>query len=176
MSLTEKSNTRSLNSKSASAAKSPDSRTFKRIARIIDDPQRAGQVSPLKGSMLLDLGASTMATHFSRARTWRHFTRHRPRYPPPDTAAAEFASSDGRIGRLRQMNADQLEFSDESFDCLLTISTFEHFYVPPQCSTRCFACPPKALRWQFRASVPPPRATTCTTLSPNELAHLEPFF
>lgn len=35
-----------------------------------------------------------------------------------------------RCGRLRQMNAEQLAFPDAAFDCLLSISTFEHFQRP----------------------------------------------
>ena len=42
----------------------------------------------------------------------------------------EVAGPEGRVGRLRQMNAEQLAFADESFDCLLSISTFEHFHHP----------------------------------------------
>jgi SAM-dependent methyltransferase len=42
----------------------------------------------------------------------------------------EFVSPAGSRGRLRQMNAEKLEFPDESFDCLLSISTFEHFLQP----------------------------------------------
>ena len=36
----------------------------------------------------------------------------------------------GRIGRLREMNAEDLQFPDNSFDCLLSTSTFEHFLRP----------------------------------------------
>jgi SAM-dependent methyltransferase len=45
-------------------------------------------------------------------------------------SVVEFADIVGRIGRLRQMNAEQLEFGDATFDCLLSISTFEHFLRP----------------------------------------------
>lgn len=46
------------------------------------------------------------------------------------TQTVEIAGPDGRLGRLRQMNAEQLDFPDASFDCLLSISTFEHFHHP----------------------------------------------
>lgn len=36
----------------------------------------------------------------------------------------------GRIGRLREMNAEDLKFPDNSFDRLLSSSTFEHFLHP----------------------------------------------
>ncbi len=42
----------------------------------------------------------------------------------------EFAGADGRTGRLRQMNAEHLDFPDAAFDCLMSISTFEHFHHP----------------------------------------------
>lgn len=88
---------------------------------------------PIAGQALLDLGASVHGfsleaaldrgvslyegIDFDVARHWR-------------LPEVEFASPDGRIGRLRQMNAEQLSFADGSFDCLMTISTFEHFARP----------------------------------------------
>ncbi len=44
--------------------------------------------------------------------------------------SVEITGPDGRLGRLRQMNAEQLDFPNASFDCLLSISTFEHFHHP----------------------------------------------
>jgi len=38
--------------------------------------------------------------------------------------------SNGAMGRLQEMNAETLHFGDTAFDCLLSISTFEHFLRP----------------------------------------------
>ena len=87
----------------------------------------------LKGKRMLDLGASVHGfaleaalehgvtlyegIDFDVARHWQ-------------AAEVEFSGIDGQAGRLRQMNAEQLAFPDASFDCLMTISTFEHFARP----------------------------------------------
>lgn len=88
---------------------------------------------PLEGKQMLDLGASVHGfaleaaldhgvalyegIDFDVARHWRE-------------AEVEFTADGGRAGRLRQMNAEQLAFAGGSFDCLMTISTFEHFLRP----------------------------------------------
>lgn len=87
----------------------------------------------LVGKRLLDLGGSVHGfaleaaldggvslyegIDFDVARHWQ-------------TSEVEFAAPEERVGRLRQMNAEQLAFADDSFDCLMTISTFEHFARP----------------------------------------------
>ena len=42
----------------------------------------------------------------------------------------EFKGDGGFIGRIRNMNAEKLDFPDESFDRVLSSSTFEHFLSP----------------------------------------------
>ncbi len=42
----------------------------------------------------------------------------------------EFTHPQGKVGRLQQMNAEKLNYPDATFDCLLSISTFEHFAKP----------------------------------------------
>ena len=88
---------------------------------------------PLSGRAFLDVGASVHGYALEAAlergvalyegidlgisRHWR-------------SPVVEFVNPEGSRGRLRQMNAEKLEFPDESFDCLLSISTFEHFLQP----------------------------------------------
>ena len=87
----------------------------------------------LEGCSMLDLGASihgyaleSALDHGAAVYEGIDFdvTRH---WGSPHV---EIAGSDGRLGRLRQMNAERLDFPDASFDCLLSISTFEHFHHP----------------------------------------------
>ena len=47
-----------------------------------------------------------------------------------DSPSVEFSGLGGCVGRLRQMNAEKLDFLDETFDCSLSLSTFEHFLRP----------------------------------------------
>lgn len=88
---------------------------------------------PLSGHALLDVGASVHGYALEAA-----LERGVILYEGIDIGVSrhwkspriEFTSPDGRIGRLREMNAERLEFPEDSFDCLLTISTFEHFLRP----------------------------------------------
>ena len=88
---------------------------------------------PVAGCRLLDLGASIHGYALEAALDLgvtlyegidldviRHW----------GTSPVEISTVDGRTGRLRQMNAEVLEFADGSFDCLMSISTFEHFHHP----------------------------------------------
>lgn len=87
----------------------------------------------LEGTRLLDLGGSVHGFALEAA-----LDRGVSLYEGIDFDVArhwqlpevEFVAPDDRIGRLRQMNAEQLNFADDSFDCLMTISTFEHFARP----------------------------------------------
>lgn len=88
----------------------------------------------LKNKSLLDLGASVHGFALAAAleagvATYEgidfDLTRHW------GTPSVEFAGpAAGQVGRMQQMNAEALAFPDECFDCLLTISTFEHFLRP----------------------------------------------
>ena len=88
---------------------------------------------PVAGRALLDLGASIHGYALEAA-----LDRGVVLYEGIDldvvrhwgVSPMEVAGPEGRAGRLRAMNAEQLEFADASFDCLMSISTFEHFHHP----------------------------------------------
>ena len=46
------------------------------------------------------------------------------------TPLVQISGPDGQVGRLREMNAEHLNFPPETFDCLMSTSTFEHFLRP----------------------------------------------
>jgi SAM-dependent methyltransferase len=88
---------------------------------------------PLAGRQILDLGASIHGFALEKALALRaaryegidfDIERHWKR------SLVEFADANGRIGRLQQMNAEALDFPENSFDGLITLSTFEHFERP----------------------------------------------
>ncbi len=91
------------------------------------------KVFPLAGKRLLDLGASIHGFALEAA-----LDRQVASYDGIDLDIRRHWSKDlvechgpgGVAGRLHQMNAGDLQFDDETFDCLLTISTFEHFLEP----------------------------------------------
>lgn len=84
---------------------------------------------PLQGKRLLDLGASPHGYALERAL---------------EIGAAEYVGINLNIakplevqhkngaGKLLRMDAEALEFAPDSFDAVLTISTFEHFFDGPQ--------------------------------------------
>ena len=87
----------------------------------------------LPGQTLLDLGASIHGYALEAALNHGvtlyegidlDVTRHW------GASSVEIAGPDGRTGRLRQMNAERLNYPDGTFDCLMSISTFEHFHQP----------------------------------------------
>ncbi|HUI08012.1 MAG TPA: class I SAM-dependent methyltransferase [Verrucomicrobiae bacterium] len=97
---------------------------------MIDD---LNNVCPLADRTMLDVGASVHAYALEAA-----LTKGVRRYEGVDlgierhwkTPRVEFVGDAGNVGRLTRMNAGRLEFADEAFDCILTISTFEHFLDP----------------------------------------------
>ena len=88
---------------------------------------------PVAGCALLDLGASVHGYALEAA-----LDLGVARYEGIDldvvrhwgASPVEVSAPDGRLGRLQQMNAEGLDFPDASFDCLMSISTFEHFHHP----------------------------------------------
>ncbi len=88
---------------------------------------------PVAGSTMLDLSASIHGYALEAA-----LDLGAARYEGIDldvsrhwgASPVEVTADDGRPGRLREMNAERLDFADATFDCLLTISTFEHFHHP----------------------------------------------
>ena len=91
------------------------------------------KVFPLQGTTLLDLGASIHGYALEAA-----LDAGVQRYEGIDLAisrhwsapSVEFTAPTGARGRLQQMNAESLAFEAGSVDCLLSISTFEHFLRP----------------------------------------------
>lgn len=92
-----------------------------------------GKSAELRGKRLLDLGGSVHGFALEAA-----LDREVALYEGIDFDVArhwqvpevEFTAAPDRVGRLRQMNAEELRFDEASFDCLMTISTFEHFARP----------------------------------------------
>ena len=92
-----------------------------------------GKCCPLPGSTMLDVGASVHGYALEAA-----LDQGVSRYEGIDfdmtrhwgAPLIEIEGLENRVGRLRQMDAEQLAFPDETFDCLLSISTFEHFHRP----------------------------------------------
>lgn len=97
---------------------------------MIDD---LNNICLLADRTMLDLGASVHAYALEAA-----LTKGVRRYEGVDLGierhwkmpSVEFVGDTGNIGRLTQMNASRLEFAEDTFDCILTISTFEHFLNP----------------------------------------------
>ncbi|MEO5721179.1 MAG: class I SAM-dependent methyltransferase [Chthoniobacterales bacterium] len=92
-----------------------------------------GKACNLPGAKMLDLGASVHGYALEAAlgqgvRAYEGIDLDIGRHWSVD--AVEFARPGGGIGRLREMNAEGLEFENDTFDCLLSISTFEHFLRP----------------------------------------------
>jgi ubiquinone/menaquinone biosynthesis C-methylase UbiE len=89
--------------------------------------------TPLAGATMLDLGASSQG--FALEAALAHGVRV---YEGVNIDIAEhwgnsiveFPGQGSAIGRLRQMRAEKLEFGDAEFDCIMTVSTFEHFLEP----------------------------------------------
>jgi SAM-dependent methyltransferase len=90
------------------------------------------KIFTLSGCALLDVGASVWGFALEAAldrgvalyegatlgvKSWRR-------------SVVQISGNNGQIGRLLQMNAEHLKFPAESFDCLLSVSTFEHFLRP----------------------------------------------
>jgi SAM-dependent methyltransferase len=88
---------------------------------------------PIADKAMLDLGASVHGYALEAA-----LTKGVRRYEGIDlgierhwkSPRMEFVGDTGKVGRLTQMNANRLEFPADTFDCILTISTFEHFLNP----------------------------------------------
>jgi SAM-dependent methyltransferase len=78
----------------------------------------------LRGQRLLDLGAAWRGYALERA-----LERGAREYVGVDVVIADPVEVlDGsRRGLLRAMDAEALDFPDASFDCILSVSTFEHF-------------------------------------------------
>jgi SAM-dependent methyltransferase len=88
---------------------------------------------PIADKTVLDLGASVHGYALEAA-----LTKGVRRYEGIDldierhwkSPRMEFVEDTGRVGRLTQMNANRLDFPADTFDCILSISTFEHFLDP----------------------------------------------
>ncbi len=87
----------------------------------------------LKGRKLLDLGASIHGYALEEALDLGvalyegidlDVARHWGISP------VEIAGPNGSMGCLREMNAEALDYPEGTFDCLVSISTFEHFLNP----------------------------------------------
>jgi ubiquinone/menaquinone biosynthesis C-methylase UbiE len=91
------------------------------------------KIYPIAGKTLLDLGASVHGYALEAA-----LKQGVRRYEGIDldierhwkSPMVEFIGDAGNVGRLTQMNANRLEFPSDTFDCILSISTFEHFLDP----------------------------------------------
>ena len=91
------------------------------------------KICPLGDRTMLDLGASVHGYALEAA-----LGNGVRRYEGIDLGierhwkapVVEFTTDTGNIGRLTQMNADHLEFAENTFDCIITIATFEHFLNP----------------------------------------------
>lgn len=87
----------------------------------------------LRGSTMLDLGASIHGYALEAA-----LEQGVGRYEGIDIdverhwgqALVEVQGPPDGMGRLRQMRAEKLDFPDNEFDCILSMSTFEHFLEP----------------------------------------------
>jgi ubiquinone/menaquinone biosynthesis C-methylase UbiE len=92
-----------------------------------------GRMVPLEGAVVLDVGASIHGFALEEALlkqvaryegvnfdVERHWGRHR----------VDVVTADGRVGRLRQMNAEAMDFPADVFDGIITFGTFEHFERP----------------------------------------------
>jgi hypothetical protein len=90
---------------------------------MVDD---LNNICPLADRTMLDLGASVHGYALEAA-----LTKGVRRYEGVDLGierhwkmpVVEFVGDTGSIGRLTQMNANRLEFPEDTFDCMLTIST-----------------------------------------------------
>ena len=90
-------------------------------------------VCPIADKVMLDLGASVHGYALEAA-----LIKGVRRYEGIDlgikrhwkSPSVEFVGDTGNIGRLTQMIASRLEFTEDTFDCILAISTFEHFLNP----------------------------------------------
>ena len=94
--------------------------------------EELGKAFPLVGSALLDVGASVWGFALEAALD-RGVTLYEGvtlGVKSWNTAVVQISGPDGQIGRLREMNAERLNFPPETFDCLLSSSTFEHFIRP----------------------------------------------
>jgi ubiquinone/menaquinone biosynthesis C-methylase UbiE len=88
---------------------------------------------PIADKTLLDLGASVHGYALEAA-----VIKGVRRYEGIDlgierhwkSPRVEFVGDAGTVGQLTQMNANRLEFPSGTFDCILSISTFEHFLDP----------------------------------------------
>ena len=90
-------------------------------------------ICPIVDKKILDVGASVHGYALEAA-----LLKGVRRYEGVDlgierhwkASSVEFVGEEGRVGRLTRMNAGHLEFPDDTFDCILSISTFEHFLNP----------------------------------------------
>jgi len=91
------------------------------------------KIRPVSGCSILDVGGSIHGYALEAA-----LDRRSVLYEGINLAVTEawnspfveFSGRSGWLGRLRQMNAEKLDFPDETFDCSLSLSTFEHFLQP----------------------------------------------
>lgn len=94
--------------------------------QIVDE---FNKIRPLKGTVLLDIGASPHGYALEKC-----FTLDVHRYVGigldiPTAQDVRFGHSEGS---LRYMNAQDLAFADESFDLVVSMSTFEHIADVPK--------------------------------------------
>jgi SAM-dependent methyltransferase len=91
------------------------------------------KIYPVAGSKLLDVGASPRGYALEAAvaygvAIYEGIYIGESQYW--NASVVEFVGPEGQAGRLREMNAETLKFDEGTFDCLLSISTFEHFLKP----------------------------------------------
>jgi SAM-dependent methyltransferase len=92
-----------------------------------------GRTVPLRGAVVLDVGASIHGFALEEALSQQvaryegvnfDVERHWGR------ACVTVAAADGRVGRLHQMNAEAMDFPANLFDGIITFGTFEHLERP----------------------------------------------
>ncbi len=86
----------------------------------------------IAGKTVLDIGASVMGYGLEAALNLRVTLYEGVTLGVEKTYQTPVVEvTDGHgMARLREINAENLRFSDNSFDCLLSTSTFEHFLRP----------------------------------------------
>lgn len=91
------------------------------------------KITPIAGTRFLDVGASIQGYALEAAlkmgvQNYEGATFSKTYW---QSSKVEFVGPNGEIGRIWDMNAEKLEFEDNTFDCVLSASTFEHFLRPP---------------------------------------------
>jgi ubiquinone/menaquinone biosynthesis C-methylase UbiE len=90
------------------------------------------KITPISGSTFLDVSASipgyTLEAAISKGvRVYEGATFAEEYWR---TSKVQFESPNGEVGRIWNMNAEDLRFEDDTFDCVLSFNTFEHFLRP----------------------------------------------